>query len=103
MPGALTDVTGLRVGNRAAPDDRLVAQVDDNDRDEGRNRIDPVQGKSIAVDERRRKALQDDKEGGPIERPAWRPVTRYEARGLGAGRTVTDLWYARRTVDQSAR
>ena len=44
-----------------------------------------------------------DLTGGPIERPAWRPVTRYEARGLGAGRTVTDLWYARRTVDQSAR
>ena len=36
--------------------------------------------------------------GGPIDRPAWRPVTRYEARGLEAGRIVTDLWYARRSV-----
>jgi tRNA (guanine-N7-)-methyltransferase len=32
-------------------------------------------------------------DGGPIERPAWRPVTRYERKGLDAGRTVTDLWY----------
>ncbi len=33
--------------------------------------------------------------GGPIERPAWRPETRYERKGLDAGRTVTDLWYSR--------
>ena len=33
--------------------------------------------------------------GGPIERPAWRPETRYERKGLDAGRTVTDLWYRR--------
>jgi tRNA (guanine-N7-)-methyltransferase len=32
-------------------------------------------------------------EGGVIDRPAWRPVTRYEQRGLDAGRAVTDLWY----------
>ena len=44
-----------------------------------------------------------DLTGGPIDRPAWRPVTRYEARGLEAGRTVTDLWYARHAADQSAR
>lgn len=36
-------------------------------------------------------------DGGPIARPEWRPVTRYEQRGLDAGRTVTDLWYERRT------
>jgi tRNA (guanine-N7-)-methyltransferase len=35
--------------------------------------------------------------GGPVERPAWRPLTRYEQRGLDAGRTVTDLWYTRVT------
>lgn len=34
-------------------------------------------------------------EGGVIDRPPWRPVTRYEQRGLAAGRTVTDLWYTR--------
>jgi tRNA (guanine-N7-)-methyltransferase len=31
--------------------------------------------------------------GGPIERPAGRPLTRYERRGIAAGHTVTDLWY----------
>jgi tRNA (guanine-N7-)-methyltransferase len=36
--------------------------------------------------------------GGAIERPEWRPVTRYERRGLDAGRTVTDLWYTRKMV-----
>lgn len=35
--------------------------------------------------------------GGPIDRPDWRPLTRYEQRGLDAGRTVTDLWYERVT------
>ena len=34
--------------------------------------------------------------GGPIERPDARPVTRYERKGLGAGRSVTDLRYERR-------
>lgn len=33
--------------------------------------------------------------GGPIPRPTWRPETRYERKGLDAGRTVTDLWYLR--------
>ena len=33
--------------------------------------------------------------GGPIERPETRPVTRYERKGLRAGRIVTDLWYER--------
>jgi tRNA (guanine-N7-)-methyltransferase len=31
--------------------------------------------------------------GGVIERPLWRPVTRFEQRGLDAGRTPIDLWY----------
>ena len=31
--------------------------------------------------------------GGMIERPDWRPVTRYERKGLAAGRSVTDLLY----------
>lgn len=34
--------------------------------------------------------------GGRIERPAWRPATRYEQKGLAAGRTVVDLLYHRR-------
>jgi len=33
--------------------------------------------------------------GGPIDRPAWRPETRYERKGLDAGRVPTDLWYTR--------
>jgi tRNA (guanine-N7-)-methyltransferase len=31
-----------------------------------------------------------------IDRPTWRPVTRYERKGLDAGRAVTDLIYRRR-------
>jgi tRNA (guanine-N7-)-methyltransferase len=31
--------------------------------------------------------------GGVIHRPPWRPVTRYEQRGLDAGRRATDLLY----------
>jgi tRNA (guanine-N7-)-methyltransferase len=31
--------------------------------------------------------------GGVIERPAWRPITRFEQRGLDAGRQITDLLY----------
>ncbi|MBI4932825.1 MAG: tRNA (guanosine(46)-N7)-methyltransferase TrmB [Actinobacteria bacterium] len=34
-------------------------------------------------------------QGGAIPRPEWRPVTRFERRGLAAGRTPTDLWYER--------
>jgi tRNA (guanine-N7-)-methyltransferase len=31
--------------------------------------------------------------GGPVERPTERPLTRYEQRGLAAGRAATDLRY----------
>jgi len=34
--------------------------------------------------------------GGEIDRPAWRPETRYERKGLDAGRRTTDLLYRRR-------
>ena len=34
-------------------------------------------------------------EGGVVPRPDWRPLTRYEQRGLDAGRTPTDLMYRR--------
>jgi len=33
--------------------------------------------------------------GGVIDRPAWRPLTRFEQRGLDAGRSPTDLLYTR--------
>jgi tRNA (guanine-N7-)-methyltransferase len=33
-------------------------------------------------------------DGGVIDRPDWRPVTRYERKGLTAGRKITDLLYA---------
>ncbi len=33
--------------------------------------------------------------GGRITRPAARPVTRYERRGMAAGRESTDLWFER--------
>ena len=37
-----------------------------------------------------------DLDGGAIDRPEWRPVTRYERKGLAAGRSITDLWYVSR-------
>lgn len=37
----------------------------------------------------------DELAGGVAPRPNWRPVTRYEQRGLDAGRQVTDLVYTR--------
>lgn len=33
--------------------------------------------------------------GGVIERPGWRPVTRYERRAIVAGRESIDLWFVR--------
>ena len=36
-----------------------------------------------------------DLDGGVIDRPDWRPVTRYEGKGLAAGHTITDLLYRR--------
>ena len=33
--------------------------------------------------------------GGVIPRPEWRPLTRFEQRGLEAGRTPVDLWFTR--------
>ena len=33
--------------------------------------------------------------GGPVERPGWRPLTRFEQRGLDEGRAATDLVYVR--------
>ncbi len=41
-------------------------------------------------------ALHPELDGGVIDRPVSRPVTRYEQKGLDAGRTVTDLVYRRR-------
>jgi tRNA (guanine-N7-)-methyltransferase len=35
--------------------------------------------------------------GGIVSRPEWRPITRFEQRGLDAGRPVTDLFYTRRS------
>ena len=39
---------------------------------------------------------RDDLAGGAVERPPDRPVTRYERKGLVAGRAATDLVYRRR-------
>lgn len=36
-------------------------------------------------------------EGGVVPRPEWRPLTRFERRGLDAGRQPTDLIYTRTT------
>jgi tRNA (guanine-N7-)-methyltransferase len=37
-----------------------------------------------------------DIEGGRVERPAWRPITRYERKGLDQGHAVNDLIFHRR-------
>ena len=34
--------------------------------------------------------------GGPVERPEWRPVTKYEARGRARGHVVADIFARRR-------
>jgi len=34
--------------------------------------------------------------GGPVERPEWRPVTRYETRGRAKGHAVADIFARRR-------
>ena len=34
-------------------------------------------------------------DGGVVARPSWRPLTRFERRGLDAGRSPTDLLYVR--------
>jgi tRNA (guanine-N7-)-methyltransferase len=39
---------------------------------------------------------RDELDGGRIDRPVWRPVTRYERKALDAGRAVTDVVYRRR-------
>ena len=44
-----------------------------------------------------------DLEGGAVDRPAWRPVTRYERKAIDAGRTVTDLLYRTPGNDADAR
>jgi tRNA (guanine-N7-)-methyltransferase len=33
--------------------------------------------------------------GGRIARPDWRPMTKYERRGIAAGRQPIDLWFVR--------
>ncbi|MFP5487031.1 MAG: tRNA (guanosine(46)-N7)-methyltransferase TrmB [Acidimicrobiia bacterium] len=48
-----------------------------------------------AVQTRRVCDAHPDLVGGVIERPDWRPVTRYERKGLAAGRVITDLLYRR--------
>jgi tRNA (guanine-N7-)-methyltransferase len=40
--------------------------------------------------------------GGVIERPSWRPVTRFEQRGIDEGRRVVDLVYSASPSSSSA-
>lgn len=49
-----------------------------------------------AVQVQRLADARDDLTGGVVDRPSWRPVTRYERKGLDAGRDVTDLIFRRR-------
>ena len=34
--------------------------------------------------------------GGVIERPSWRPITKFEGKGISKEHVVTDFHYARR-------
>ena len=38
-----------------------------------------------------------------IDRPDWRPLTRYERKGRDAGRTSTDLWYDGCRIERAQR
>jgi tRNA (guanine-N7-)-methyltransferase len=40
--------------------------------------------------------------GGVVDRPAWRPVTRYEQAAIDQGRTIADLWFERTAVSASS-
>ena len=40
---------------------------------------------------------EDRLDGGTVPRPNWRPLTRFEQRGLEAGRPPTDLIYTRQS------
>ncbi len=40
-------------------------------------------------------AVCGEPKGGVVPRPDWRPLTRFERRGLAAGRPPTDLVYTR--------
>lgn len=40
-------------------------------------------------------AAREELIGGLVERPDWRPLTRFERRGLDEGRSITDLLYRR--------
>ena len=44
-----------------------------------------------------------DLDGGVIDRPDWRPVTRYESKGRSAGRASTDVVYRRTDTRRAAR
>ena len=74
LVGALTD--RLRIGGEL----HLATDIDDY----------AVQILDACDDERRLA-------GGTVERPAWRPSTRFEQRAVEAGRTATDLRYRRTT------
>lgn len=39
--------------------------------------------------------------GGAIERPQWRPITRYEQAAIDQGREIADLWFERTAIPAS--
>jgi tRNA (guanine-N7-)-methyltransferase len=41
-------------------------------------------------------ALNPDFSGGEIEKPEFRPTTRFEGQGISKGHRVTDLWYIKK-------
>lgn len=41
-------------------------------------------------------SLNSDFEGGEIEKPEFRPTTRFEGQGISKGHRVTDLWYIKK-------
>jgi tRNA (guanine-N7-)-methyltransferase len=40
-------------------------------------------------------ALNENWEGGVIERPSWRPVTHFEKRAIREDRPIVDMWFTR--------
>ena len=51
-----------------------------------------------AVMQRRVRCRAHGSTGGVIDRPSWRPMTRFEQRGIDEGRHPIDLWFYRRTA-----
>ena len=81
--------------------DDLVAVISGEDKGkqgkvlEARPRENRIVVDGVNIQKRHVRPTRTNPQGGVVERPDWRPITRYEAQGHAAGRSVTDLSYRR--------